>query len=255
MGKILETSESCLLVKAYESRGEMGISAAEDAAKRINRMIEEKGEVSAVFAAAPSQNEFLEELLRHDIDWSKVKAFHMDEYIGLPEDAPQGFGNFLKAAIFGKAPFKEVNYLNGQAEDPQEECMRYSKLLEQSPPDIVFLGIGENGHLAFNDPGVADFEDPHKVKVVELDDTCRNQQVNDGCFAQLSDVPKRALTLTMSMILSIKEAVVVVPGSTKKDAVTETIKGEISTACPASILRKHKNTALYLDSTSAGGLI
>lgn len=255
MGKILETSESCLLVKAYESRGEMGISAAEDAAKRINRMIEEKGEVSTVFAAAPSQNEFLEELLRHDIDWSKVKAFHMDEYIGLPEDAPQGFGNFLKAAIFGKAPFKEVNYLNGQAEDPQEECMRYSKLLEQSPPDIVFLGIGENGHLAFNDPGVADFEDPHKVKVVELDDTCRNQQVNDGCFAQLSDVPKRALTLTMSMILSIKEAVVVVPGSTKKDAVTETIKGEISTACPASILRKHKNTALYLDSTSAGGLI
>lgn len=255
MGKILETSESCLLVKAYESRGEMGISAAEDAAKRINMMIEEKGEVSAVFAAAPSQNEFLEELLRHDIDWSKVKAFHMDEYIGLPEDAPQGFGNFLKAAIFGKAPFKEVNYLNGQAENPQEECIRYSKLLEQSPPDIVFLGIGENGHLAFNDPGVADFEDPHKVKVVELDDTCRNQQVNDGCFAQLGDVPKRALTLTMSMILSIKEAVVVVPGSTKKDAVTETVKGEISTACPASILRKHKNTALYLDSTSAGGLI
>lgn len=255
MGKILETSESCLLVKAYESRGEMGISAAEDAAKRINMMIEEKGEVSAVFAAAPSQNEFLEELLRHDIDWSKVKAFHMDEYIGLPEDAPQGFGNFLKAAIFGKAPFKEVNYLNGQAEDPREECMRYSKLLEQSPPDIVFLGIGENGHLAFNDPGVADFEDPHKVKVVELDDTCRNQQVNDGCFAQLGDVPKRALTLTMSMILSIKEAVVVVPGSTKKDAVTETVKGEISTACPASILREHKNTALYLDSTSAGGLI
>lgn len=255
MGKILETSESCLLVKAYESRDEMGISAAEDAAKRINKMIEEKGEVSAVFAAAPSQNEFLEELLSHDIDWTKVKAFHMDEYIGLPKDAPQGFGNFLKAAIFGKVPFKEVNYLNGQAKDPQEECIRYSKLLEQSPPDIVFLGIGENGHLAFNDPGVADFEDPYKVKVVELDDTCRNQQVNDGCFAKLDDVPKRAFTLTMSMILSIKEAVVVVPGITKKDAVTETVKGEISTACPASILRKHRNTALYLDSTSAAGLI
>lgn len=255
MGKILEITESCLLVKAYDSRGEMGMAAAEDAASRIKRMIEQKGEVSAVFAAAPSQNEFLDELLKHDIDWTKVTAFHMDEYIGLPEEAPQGFGNFLRAAIFGKVPFKEVNYLNGQAADPEEECRRYSSLLEKNPPDIVFLGIGENGHLAFNDPGVADFEDPQKVKVVALDDTCRNQQVNDGCFAKFDDVPEKALTLTLSMIMDIKEAVAIVPGETKKDAVKETIEGKISTACPASILKKHENSALYLDKTSAQGLL
>jgi len=255
MSKILEITAGNLLVKAYDNRTEMGEQAAIDAAARINGMIGEKGVVNAVFAAAPSQNEFLDALLQHDIDWTKVKAFHMDEYIGLDKDAPQGFGNFLKAAIFSKVPFAEVNYLNGQAEDPQAECDRYAALLEANPPDIVFLGIGENGHLAFNDPSVADFSDPYKVKVVDLEDVCRNQQVNDGCFTDFNDVPKTALTLTMSMIMDIKEAVVIVPGGTKMNAVTGTVLGEISTKCPASILRNHKDTALYLDGDSAKGLL
>lgn len=255
MNEILEMKAGSLLVKAYDNREEMGQQAATDAAERINVLINEKGVVNAVFAAAPSQNEFLSALLKEDIDWTKVKAFHMDEYIGLKEDAPQGFGNFLKEAIFSKVPFSEVNYLNGLADDPHSECRRYSELLEKNPPDIVFLGIGENGHLAFNDPGVADFNDPLKVKVVELDDTCRNQQVNDGCFEDFEEVPETALTLTMSMIKDIKEAVVIVPGITKKDAVTKTVLGEISTECPASILREHENTTLYLDAESSGGLI
>lgn len=255
MGKILEMTTGCLLVKAYDTRAQMGKQAAIDAAQRINNFIKKKGEANAVFAAAPSQNEFLQELLKQDVDWSKVRAFHMDEYIGLDKDAVQGFGNFLREAIFGKVSFAQVNYLNGQAEDPQAECERYSALLEKNPPDIVFLGIGENGHLAFNDPGVADFEDPHKVKVVELDKTCRNQQVNDGCFVAFNDVPQTALTLTMSMIMDIEEAVVVVPGNTKKDAVTETVKGEIATTCPASVLKKHEKSVLYLDKDSAQGLL
>jgi glucosamine-6-phosphate deaminase len=255
MGKMMEKTYGDLAFYAYGTREEMGEAAAKDAAQRIRNIIKKKGSVNAVFAAAPSQNEFLASLTGQDIDWSRVQAFHMDEYIGLDKDAPQGFGNFLREAIFGKVKFANVNYLNGQTEDPAGECRRYSKLLEQNPIDIIFLGIGENGHLAFNDPAVADFNDPYLVKVVELDSICRNQQVNDGCFEKLDDVPKSALTLTMSLIMSVPEAIAVVPTGFKKEAVTKTATGEISTACPASILRKHNNAAVYLDRESALDLI
>lgn len=244
-----------LNIKAYDAREEMGMEAAKDAAARINAIIKNKRNANAVFAAAPSQNEFLKYLRDYDIDWNKIRAFHMDEYIGLQADAPQGFGRFLRKAIFSRVPFLEVNYLNGQAIDPEAECERYSKLLTDNPPDIVFLGIGENKHLAFNDPMVADFNDPYKVKVVKLDSICRNQQVNDGCFEKIEDVPKIALTLTMSMIMSIPEAIIIVPGTTKKDAVRDTVSGNISTSCPASILRKHKSAVLYLDKDSAEYLL
>jgi len=255
MGSILDIYSGSLRIQAYETRMEMGENAAVDAADRLKRIIGEKGMANAVFAAAPSQNEFLASLLRQDVDWVKVRAFHMDEYIGLTEDAPQGFGNFLKEAIFDIVDFGEIYYLNGQAPDPETECERYAGLLETYPPDIVFLGIGENGHLAFNDPGVADFSDPLKVKVVALDDVCRNQQVNDGCFASLDDVPKSALTLTMSALMDIPDAIAVVPGKTKKDAVTKTVRGPITTGCPASVLQKHENAVLYLDRESAADLL
>ncbi len=255
MRKLLEKTADRLIVKAFETREEMGREAAEDAAQRINAIIEKKGFVNAVFAAAPSQNEFLACLLEQDIDWSKVQAFHMDEYVGLDKDAPQGFGNFLRDAIFGKVPFAKVNYLNGQAADISRECERYSKLLEENPVDIIFLGIGENGHLAFNDPAVADFDDRRKVKAVQLDIVCRNQQVNDGCFEKLEDVPKSALTLTMSMIMSVPEAVVIVPGAQKKYAVKRTTHGDITTQCPASILKQHQSAVLYLDKESAQDLL
>ena len=244
-----------LSVHVFETRKEMGLAAAKDAERRINQVISEKSEATVVFAAAPSQNELLAALINANIDWTKVRALHMDEYIGLPEDYPAGFGNFLRNAIFDKLPFKEIHYLFSRELDPELLCGRYTKLIEKFPPDIVLLGVGENGHLAFNDPGVADFSDPLAVKVVELDETCRMQQVNDGCFKKLEDVPTTAVTLTMSAILNIPHAITVVPGITKAKAIDSMINGEISTQCPASILKKQKNAVLYLDKDSAQQII
>ncbi len=179
------------------------VLAEQDIADAIKLCLKKKDEINMIFAAAPSQNDTLSELLkREDIPWNKINAFHMDEYIGLKDGAPQSFGIFLKNAIFGKADFKSVQYINGNAEDIEAECARYSKLLTDYPTDIVCLGIGENGHIAFNDPGVADFHDKVLIKTATLDEVCCQQQVNDGCFATIDDVPKRALTLTIPALTS-----------------------------------------------------
>ena len=237
---------------AFETRKEMGEYSAKEAAEEINRQIAEKGEINMIFAAAPSQNDFLKALIEDkSIDWSKIHAFHMDEYIGLSADAPQGFGNFLKNAIFGKVPFASVDYIDCTAADPEAECERYSKLLIDNKCDIIIMGIGENGHIAFNDPHVADFNDKKVVKVVSLDETCRMQQVNDGCFATLDDVPKFALTLTIPTLVAADRVFCIVPAPTKANAVKRTICGDISEECPATILRKHNNATLYLDKDSA----
>jgi glucosamine-6-phosphate deaminase len=240
-----------LSVSVFDSREEMGQAAAEDAEIRINRVIAEKGEAIVVFAAAPSQNELLAALKQAKIDWTKVRAMHMDEYIGLPEDHEAGFGNFLRRALFDDLPFKAIHFLYDSGEDAEAICTRYSALIEKYPPDLVLLGVGENGHLAFNDPAVADFADPLLVKIVELDDVCRMQQVNDGCFASFDEVPEKAVTLTMRSLLEIEEKVTVVPGKNKAPAIERMLKGEISTECPASILKTMKNAALYLDADSA----
>lgn len=243
-----------LSVRIFDGRAEMGKAAAEDAAKRIKAIIEEKGEANVVFAAAPSQNDLLENLLKQDIDWTKVRGFHQDEYVGIDASEPAGFGNFLRRAIFDKVAFKELNYLLCEADKAQEKCEAYTELLKKYPIDLIFLGIGENGHLAFNDPAVADFNDPKMVKIVELDDVCRQQQVNDGCFPNLDAVPKQAMTMTMSLIMSIPQAICVVPTVRKADAVHNALYGEVTTACPASILRQHPSAVLYLDSDSASKL-
>lgn len=245
-----------LTYKIYSTRAEMGKSASQEAANVIKKLIAEKGEINMIFAAAPSQNEFLASLVADkSIDFSKINAFHMDEYIGLAADAPQGFGNFLRRAIFDKAPFKSVNTIDSTASDPKAECERYSALLKKYPCDIVCMGIGENGHIAFNDPHVADFNDKEAVKVVSLDDVCRQQQVNDGCFATINDVPKFALTLTIPTLIAPEYIFCIVPAKTKANAVKKTVTGEISAACPATILREHNNAVLYLDSDSAAGII
>ena len=237
---------------AFETRAEMGAYAAKEAAAEINRQIKEKGEINMIFAAAPSQNDFLEAIIKDEsIDWSKINAFHMDEYIGLPADAPQGFGNFLKNAIFGRVPFASVNYIDCTAADPEAECARYTELLNAHKCDVIIMGIGENGHIAFNDPHVADFNDKKTVKVVSLDETCRMQQVNDGCFAKLDDVPKYALTLTIPTLVAPESIFCIVPAKTKANAVKRTIKGDISEECPATALRLHSNAKLYLDKDSA----
>lgn len=238
-------------VRIYGDRKSMGAAASEKFAKEVTALLKTKEQISVVFAAAPSQNEFLEALDYENLDWSRINAFHMDEYIGLAADAPQGFGNFLKHRLFDKFRFKSVNYLNGNASDIAAECERYTSLLNQNKVDIVCMGIGENGHLAFNDPPVADFEDKHTVKVVELDEICRQQQVNDGCFTTINEVPKEALTLTIPALLSAKYINCVVPGPTKAQAVENTLQAEISTENPATILRTHPNAVLFLDVESS----
>lgn len=238
-----------LTVKIYPDREQLGQEAATLAATTLRYLLRHKEEVNIIFAAAPSQNEFLAALIKEKgIEWNRVNAFHMDEYVGLPATAAQRFGNFLKQHIFNHIDFKSVNFLNGEEAD----CLRYSHLLQTFPPDIVFMGIGENGHLAFNDPPVADFSDAATVKVVALDEVCRQQQVNDGCFDSLTVVPTHALTLTIPTLMQAPYIYCMVPGSTKATAVYNTIHQPMETAFPSTILRTHSGATLFLDPQSSG---
>ena len=241
-----------LNVNIYDSRSEMGNAAARDIKAVILAALSSKETINMIFAAAPSQNEVLAALAcDKEIPWERVNAFHMDEYIGLSPEAPQGFGNFLREHLFGLAPFGSVNYIRPDAEDVDAECARYTKLIAENPTDIVVLGIGENGHIAFNDPPVADFEDKAVIKAVKLDEICRNQQVNDGCFKSIDDVPTHALTLTVPTLMAGKQLFCIVPAKTKANAVYATVNGEIGTDCPATAMRRHPDVTLYLDADSS----
>lgn len=241
-----------IVVQVYETRNDLGTVAAGDVARRISELLESgKKQVNIIFAAAPSQNEFLEALVKEEVDWASVNAFHMDEYIGLGEDAPQGFGNFLKRIIFDRVPFQKVYYLDGNAVDREKELERYTALLHRYPADIVCMGIGENTHIAFNDPHVADFKDTQLVKVVDLDMTSRTQQVNDGCFAKIEEVPTHALTLTIPALLSAQYIYCMVPSALKAKAIYHTLYEPVSEEFPSTILREHEQAILYLDRASA----
>ncbi|MDE6801467.1 MAG: 6-phosphogluconolactonase, partial [Muribaculaceae bacterium] len=193
----------------------MGKKAAADVSAAIKKALEEKDEISIIFAAAPSQNEFLQSLTSDPtIDWTRINAYHMDEYIGLDADAPQGFGNFLRERIFDKVPFRSVNLIPNKPSNNDEAIESYTEKLKQTGVDITCMGIGENGHIAFNDPHVADFNDPNMMKIVELDNKCRQQQVNDGCFKKLEDVPTHAFTLTIPTLMSAKDIFCMVPAAT-----------------------------------------
>jgi len=241
-----------LEVQIYENRTLMGEAAAKDIKEKINELLSQKPEINMIFAAAPSQNDVLKSLVEDkSIAWERINAYHMDEYIGLDKDAPQGFGNFLKEHIFGLVSFKSVNYIDITATDPEAEAERYGKLLKENPTDIVIMGIGENGHIAFNDPPVADFHDERWVKPVKLDEVCRQQQVNDGCFASLDKVPTHAMTLTVPTLVKAPYLFCIVPAPTKAKAVYETLNVSIDEHCPASILRTHDNAKLYLDNESS----
>ena len=246
-------TKDTLVVKAADTRAEMGKCAAADIRERILYLLSQKPSINMIFAAAPSQNDVLASLLEYDdIEWGRINAFHMDEYIGLgEEDRDKSFGTYLTEHIFGKVPFASVNLINATACDAEAECKRYSGLLAENPTDIVVMGIGENGHIAFNDPPVADFNDAASVKVVELDEICRNQQVNDGCFPSIERVPTHAMTLTCPTLTSADYLFCIVPAPTKADAVYHTLNDGISEACPATVLRTHKNATLYLDSDSS----
>ena len=252
---VCQFTQDKLIVKKYATRAEMGAGAARDAEKVISGILAEKGEINIIFAAAPSQNELLENLSASTlIDWSRVNALHMDEYLGLPEGDSHTFGAYLHDHLFGQKLFRSVHYI-GSGSDPEEVCRRYTEILRQFPVDVVCLGIGENGHIAFNDPWAAEFHDPKAVKVVELDPVCRMQQVNDGCFSAIDDVPARAVTLTIPSLTAAKHMFCVVPAAAKADAVKNTVYGPVNEACPATILRCHPSAVLYCDADSGAYLM
>lgn len=245
-----ERIEAGLRVTTFPSREEMGRGAADEIISALRERLSRQARVRMVFAAAPSQASTLAALRdASDIDWPRVTAFHMDEYIGLPAGAPQRFGMWLRSHLFDALPFGKVHLMQPGV-DPQEEASRYARLMAEAAIDFVCLGIGVNGHIAFNDPPVADFDDPIDVKAVELDDVCRQQQVDDDCFPTFAAVPTHALTLTVPRLMRADRLFCIVPGAAKRWAVEQSLRGPVSTSCPASILRRHPNCAFYLDQES-----
>ena len=239
------------VVRVYGSREEMGSAAAHAVSGTIHSFLRGQEKVRMVFAAAPSQLEFLSSLVSfQDIPWGRVEGFHMDEYLGIGS-ASQSFGRFLQKHLFYRVKMGRVEYIHPDPPDAEEECRRYAGMLDERPIDIVCMGIGENGHIAFNDPPVADFADPLRVKVVELDERCREQQVHDGGFPTMDKVPSHAITLTIPTLLSARKIFTVVPGPRKAEAVHCALRGPLTTACPASVMRTHDDIELFLDSASA----
>ena len=241
-----------LKIEVHPDRAAMGAAAALRASTILREAIAGNGKARVILASAPSQNELLAGLTSApDIDWSRVTIFHMDEYIGLPEHDAATFRNYQRQHVLSRVHPAVFHGLRGDYSDPIAESHRYSLLLAEAPIDLVCMGIGENGHIAFNDPPVADFHDPATVKVVVLDDLCRQQQVNDGCFPDFDSVPRQALTLTCPALMSGRAVVCAVPGPRKAAAVRSCLHNEVSTNCPATILRSHPNAVLYLDAASA----
>ena len=252
---VAEFRVDALSVLVFEDRARMGSAAAAAVAAAIGERIKVAGRANVIFAAAPSQDEMLDALVTDpSVDWSRIDGFHMDEYLGLGRDHPASFRRYLREHCFDRAGLAEdkLHLIPGEStSSPLAVALDYEAGLKANAADIVCAGIGENGHLAFNDPPVADFLDPVLVKVVRLDEACRLQQVHDGCFAALADVPTHAYTLTIPALLSAPVVSVVVPGPRKADAIRATLRGPIGEACPATALRRHPGARLYLDRESA----
>ena len=241
-------------MRVFGGRDEAGAEGATIAAEIIRVEMERAGHASVVFASAVSQDPFLAALRAQALDWTRVTAFHMDEYAGMSATHPASFRRFLRERLFDHVPVAAFHQLDGEAADPQAECARYTALLRQADPCLVIMGIGENGHLAFIDPPVCDFNDPRDVRAVQLDEVCRMQQVHDGAFARLEDVPRSALSLTVPFFLRVPRALVFVNGEHKSAAVRATLEGPIAEACPASALRRHPSAMLFLDPAAASRL-
>jgi glucosamine-6-phosphate deaminase len=246
------TTIDFLAVEVYDSAGTMGEASAEFVAQNIQVALNDKGCANLIFATGKSQLNFLKALKSIDsIDWAQITTFHLDEYIGIGEEHPASFRKYLHEHIIDIVKPGTSYFLQGDAGELPVEISRYESLLQKHQIDVACIGIGENGHLAFNDPPVADFEDPHWVKVVKLDEKSRQQQVDEGWFGSIEEVPKQALTLTIPAIMRSKAISCVVPDRRKAGAVHNTLYGPIVTDCPASILRTHPNAVLFLDGPAA----
>ena len=233
-------------VRRFVDREQLGIAAGAEIASAMRRRLRDQGTLRMVFASAPSQESTLRALSgAPELDWSRVTAFHLDEYLGLRRGAPQQFGSWLSRTLFERVPIGRVHLMNPGG-DARPAVARYSQLLSAEPIDIVCLGIGVNGHLAFNEPP-ADFSATSVVKVVELDVASRQQQVDDGCFEDLDDVPHRAITLTIPTLLSARELYCMVPGEAKRSAVSRALNGPVTEAVPASALRLHPHCMVFVD--------
>ena len=232
-----------------ETKQQLGSIAAKAGADHIRKAIHERGEANIIVATGASQFEILGELVKEDINWSVVTAFHLDEYIGISEQHPASFRKYLKERFVDLIPIREFYYVNGET-DPNAECARLGEIIRNHPIDVAFVGIGENGHLAFNDPP-ADFETEEPYLVVNLNDACRHQQLGEGWFPTFEDVPQKAISMSIRQIMKSKSIICSVPDERKAKAVYDTLNGEITPDCPASIMRNHPDAFLYLDLQSS----
>jgi len=238
-------------VLAFATKTEMAAAAAARAAVALRGAIAARGRAHVIAATGASQFEFLDALVRTPgIDWSRTVFFHLDEYVGLPESHPASFRRYLKERIVDRVHPGAFHFIDGEARDPEAECRRVGEVLARHPVDVAFVGIGENGHLAFNDPP-ADFETEEPYIVVTLDEACRRQQLGEGWFARLEDVPARALSMSIRQLLKSREVLCVVPDARKARAVRDCLQGPVSRDHPASILQRHPRTAVFLDAASA----
>lgn len=242
-------------IQIFDSKKELGRQSAADAAEKIRFAISEKGEAHIILATGASQFETLGNLVEEPgIDWSKVTMFHLDEYVDLPETHPASFRKYLKERFEFKVPdLKEAHYIQGDSDNPEHECKRLNKIISKIEIDVALVGIGENGHLAFNDPP-ADFETDDPYIVVKLDEACRKQQMGEGWFDSVEDVPKKAISMSIKQIMKSKSIVCSVPDQRKAEAVRNCMEGEITNLHPASILQAHRNCTVYLDEESASML-
>jgi len=243
-----------LTVRVFADDISAGQGSADFVAKHLNDAIRAKGHANLILATGASQFAFIKAIKTLPIDWSKITVFHLDEYKDLPETHPASFRKYLKERILDEVKPHQVYYIHGDAEDIEREITLYEKLLKEATIDVACIGIGENGHIAFNDPGVADFNDPKLVKIVQLDEICRRQQLGEGWFSSLEEVPQEAVSLTIPAIMRCNVISCMVPDKRKANAVYNTLNAEISTSCPATILRRHPYAVLFLDENSASQL-
>lgn len=236
-------------IEIYNTPYELGVAAAKHAAQLLHKVIEANGTANIILATGTSQFETLNQLVSEDIDWSKLTMFHLDEYIGLPITHPASFRKYLKERFISKVDLKQVFLINGEA-NAEQECKRLSDIIKQHPVDVALVGIGENGHLAFNDPP-ADFETEEPYIIVELDDVCRRQQMNEGWFNSIDEVPRRAISMSVKQIMKSKNIICSVPDKRKAAAVKNCLKNPVSNLYPASILQTHNNCIVYLDKDAA----
>lgn len=242
--------EVSIRIRIFDSKRESGQAAAEQAAASLQRAIAERGAARIIAATGASQFDFLEALTaRADVDWRRVEMFHLDEYLGLPADHPASFRRYLRERLIGPTGLTRHHLLDGER-DPADVIRETGAALRESPVDCAFVGIGENGHLAFNDPP-ADFETTEPYLVVQLDEACRRQQVGEGWFRSIDEVPTQAISMSVRQILAAREIICIVPDARKAEAVKNSLEGPITPAVPASILQTHGNVTLYLDKASA----